>query len=393
MTTSDTPTQHDEAERLAALRLARSSAVGPTTYRNLLARFGTAVAAIEALPALAKSNARAAQIRLCSGDDAMREMAQADAIGVHLIILGEPNYPELLAHTDPPPPILFVRGSIACLQRSMISIVGARNASGNGRRFAETIASALGARGHIVVSGLARGIDAMAHQGALATGTVAVLAGGIDQIYPTEHTQLAEAICENGALISEMPFGHTARAADFPRRNRLIAGLARGTIVVEAALRSGSLITARIAAEFGREVFAVPGSPLDARCRGTNQLIKDGAALTESIEDIEANLPQAPMAPPRERHSPTLPFMEEASSQHLVPQPADETDATHEPAESKDLPACIIELLGPSPISVDEVVRMTGARASEVQAALFDLELQEITQRHPGQMVSLTATR
>lgn len=232
----------------------------------------------------------------------------------------------------------------------------------------------------------------MAHRGALATGTVAVLGGGIDQIYPPEHTPLAEAICENGALVSEKPFGHIARAKDFPRRNRLIAGLARGTVVVEAAFRSGSLITARMAAEFGREVFAVPGSPLDARCRGTNQLIKDGAALTESIEDIEANLPQAP-APPRQPLLPTILFMEETSALPLAPQPSDEKHIAPEAEESKDLPARILELLGPSPISIDEVVRMTGANASEVQAALLDLELEGITQRHPGQMVSLVANR
>ena len=370
--------QPSDAERLAALRLARSAEIGPITFRNLIDRFGSAAAALEALPELASRRARAAQ--LCSAADAERELDAAERIGAHFLILGELSYPPLLAATEGAPSVLFVRGELHSLAMSALAIVGARNASANGRKLAEALAAGLGARGFVIVSGLARGIDAAAHRGALKTGTIAVLAGGVDQIYPDEHAELYAAICETGAVLSEMPIGHVARAADFPRRNRIIAGLARGTLVVEAAERSGSLITARLAGELGREVFAVPGSPLDARCRGTNQLLKDGATLTETVEDIVAGLPADPMPrvrAQRPRAQATLDFA-----------PAKPSKPVALAAAAGSLPDRLLELLGPSPTSIDELVRQLGASAAEIQAALLDLEMEGLTLRHPGQAVS-----
>lgn len=369
------------SERLAALRLARSAEVGPITYRNLIERFGSAEEAIGALPALAARGGRVAQIRVASERQAQAEIEQAEAIGARLIVFGEPDYPALLAAAEPAPPVLFVRGSIELFARSAIAIVGARNASANGRKLAESLAAGLGARGHIIVSGLARGIDAAAHKGSLATGTIAVLAGGIDQIYPDEHCALAAEIAARGALIAEMPFGHVARAMDFPRRNRIIAGLARGTLVVEAAERSGSLITARLALELGREVFAVPGSPLDARCRGTNALLRDGAALTETPDDVEAHLP--PMEASLQPRAMTQPVLDLSPRAAVSPpkRPA-------APDGARPLAIRIMELLGVSPTAIDELVRETGASPADIQAALFDLELEGLALRHPGQQVS-----
>lgn len=377
------------AEALAALRLARAGDIGPVTFRNLVDRFGSAVAAVDALPSIAARGGRARPIRLPPEAEARAELERARAIGAHLIVLGDAGYPPLLAATVGAPPVLFVVGRAELLALSAIAIVGARNASANGRKLAASLAVGLGARGHTIVSGLARGIDTAAHQGALASGTVAVLAGGVDQIYPEENRALAEEIAAQGALIAEMPFGYVARANDFPRRNRIIAGLARATLVVEAAERSGSLITARMAADFGREVFAVPGSPLDARCKGTNGLLRDGAILTETPDDIEAHLPPieralaAPIAP-RRANQPALDFALRRSG-------AAKAAARPGAGPGEPLAARILELLGPSPTPVDELVRRTGVSPAEVQAALLDLELEGLTMRHPGQMVSLAA--
>jgi DNA processing protein len=381
-----------QRERIAALRLARSAEVGPITFRNLIDRFGSAEAAIDALPSLAARGGRAAHVRIVSADDAWREIERAEAIGARLIVLGEPDYPALLAAAEPAPPVLFARGRVELLRRSMIAIVGARNASANGRKLAQSLAAGLGARGHIIVSGLARGIDAAAHKGALDTGTIAVLAGGIDQIYPDEHTELAEAIAASGALVAEMPFGHVARAVDFPRRNRIIAGLARAALVVEAAERSGSLITARLALEMGREVFAVPGSPLDARCRGTNGLLRDGAVLTETPDDVEAQLPpmdEMARRPKLSAHTPTQEPLDFAESKSKPPV-REAMSASAAPDQS--LATRILQLLGPTPIAVDELIRLLGTGAAETQPALFDLELDGLILRHPGQLVSRAPT-
>ena len=369
-----------DEERVAALRLARTPDVGPITFRNLIDRFGSALGAIDALPGL---SGRASQIRLRSAGDALRELERAEAIGARLLVQGDGVYPALLAASDGAPALLFARGDLSVLDVPAVAIVGARVASANGRKLAEALAAGLGARGYLVVSGLARGIDAAAHRGALKTGTIAVLAGGVDQIYPEENAALYEAICDTGLVVSEMPLGHVARAADFPRRNRIIAGLARGTVIVEAAERSGSLITARLAGEMGREVFAVPGSPLDGRCRGANQLLKDGATLVETTEDIIAQLPDhqpLPARPPAQARTPRAPRI---SVPPVGAAPARPTGQT--------LGAQLMELLGPSPTSIDDLVRHTGASAADIQAALFDLEIEGLTLRHPGQLVSRTA--
>ena len=371
-----------DAERVAALRLARSGEIGPITFRNLIERFGSALAAISELPSLATHGGRAGQIRLAAVDQAERELETARAFGAEMLICGEIGYPKLLAASEGAPSVIFVRGVMHSLAMPAIAIVGARNASANGRKLAEALAAGLGARGTAIVSGLARGIDAAAHRGALKTGTLAVIAGGIDQIYPEEHAELYEAICETGLIISEMPFGHIARAQDFPRRNRIIAGLARGTIVVEAAERSGSLITARLAGEMGREVFAVPGSPLDARCRGTNGLLKEGAILVENVEDILANLPE-------QIAEPVFPLLSPSSvrsTNRPTPRRADPKPVPR--VDPLPLASTLLELLGPSPVSIDELVRQTEATASDIQTALLELEIEGLILRLPGQMVS-----
>ena len=252
--------------KLDWLRLIRSDHVGPRTFRDLMRHYGSAQAALSALPDLARRGGAAGSARICSRKDAERELAAVKALGVSLIALGEPTYPHRLAMIDDAPPLIGVCGKLAALARPTVAMVGGRNASAAGLRFAEQLARDLGASGFVIASGLARGIDAAAHRASLTTGTVAVLAGGHDNIYPPEHAKLVDAILPEGAAISEMPLGREPRARDFPRRNRLISGLSVGVVVVEAARRSGSLITARLALEQGREVFAVPGSPLDPRC-------------------------------------------------------------------------------------------------------------------------------
>jgi DNA processing protein len=275
-----------DEQRLDWLRLIRSDNVGPRTFRALINHFGGARAALAALPDLARRGGAGRPARVCSREDAEREFKAAKSLGVTFCALGEENYPLRLQMIDDAPPLIAIRGNSVALAMPMVAIVGARNASAAGVRFAERLARDLGSEGFAIVSGLARGIDAAAHRASLATGTVAVLAGGHDHIYPPEHADLAEAILAQGALVSEMPLGWEPRAHDFPRRNRLISGLAAGIVIVEAAKRSGSLITARLALEQGREVFAVPGSPLDPRAEGSNSLLKQGAALVTEAADV-----------------------------------------------------------------------------------------------------------
>jgi DNA processing protein len=273
-------------QRVDWLRLIRSDNVGPRTFRALVNHYGGARPALTALPDLARRGGASGPPRVCSRQDAERELDAANSLGVTLVALGEPGYPGRLQMIDDAPPLLAVRGNPAVFGLPALAMVGARNASAAGIRFAERLARDLGAAGFAVASGLARGVDAAAHRGSLATGTIAVLAGGHDHIYPREHADLADAIAEEGALISEMPLGWEPRARDFPRRNRLISGLAVGVVVMEAARRSGSLITARFALEQGREVFAVPGSPLDPRSEGTNDLLKQGATIVTEAADV-----------------------------------------------------------------------------------------------------------
>lgn len=368
-----------ESERIDCLRLSRSENVGPVTYRQMMRHYGSARAALAAIPELARRGGRGRTIRICSRAQAEREIAALAACGARLIALGEPDYPVPLAAIEDAPPLIAIKGHVHLLARPAVAIVGARNASANGRRFARRLAGALGgvatAGGDLViVSGLARGIDAEAHLGAVETGTVAVVAGGVDVAYPEENTALQERIGAEGAIVSEQPPGTVPHGRHFPRRNRLISGLSRGVIVVEAAPRSGSLITARLALEQGREVFAVPGSPLDPRCRGTNHLIRQGATLTEGVEDVLdvlETLLRTPLAEPGDADYGTPP-----------PSPPDDTrfDAAR---------TAICEALGPSPVPVDELVRGTDASPAVVAMILLELELAGRLHRHPGGQVSL----
>lgn len=361
-------------ERLAWLRLIRTENIGPRTFHHLLDHFGTAEAAIDAWPELVRKGGGNGR-RLCGEDEAERELAGLEKRGAKLIALGEPEYPVVLAESDGAPPLLTVFGDLLCLNRPTIAIVGARNASAAGRSFAAKLAAGLGAAGFAIASGLARGIDTAAHEASLTTGTIAVLAGGPDRIYPAENAPLVERIAaQGGAAVTEMSLGWEPRAKDFPRRNRIIAGLARGVVVVEAALRSGSLITARLANEMGREVMAAPGSPLDIRCEGSNALLRDGATLITTADHvIEALGPS--WATPRPPAPPII-IKEEG-----VPAPA----------ADDELRTRVLELLGPSPAGIDDVVRLSGAPARTVQLVLLELEMAGRLERHLGGRISLLA--
>jgi len=359
-----------DEQRIDWLRLIRSDNVGPRTFRELINHFGGARAALEALPQLARRGG-AAGTRICSQAEAEKELSAARARGIALVALGEPDYPPRLQMIDDPPPLLAVDGEHAILTRHLVAIVGSRNASAAGMKFAATLARDLGAAGYGIVSGLARGIDAAAHRASLDSGTVAVLAGGHERVYPAEHVQLAQAIVAQGATVSEMPLTWEPRAHDFPRRNRLISGLAVGVVIVEAARRSGSLITARMAGEQGREVFAVPGSPLDPRAEGTNGLLKQGAIMVTAADDVLAAL--APILG-RDLDQP----MEE---------PERETAAPGEPSE--DERGRIIGLLGPAPCSIDDLVRLSRSSPAIVRMVLLELELAGRLDRHGGGLVSL----
>ena len=332
------------------------------------ARWSTTTAA---LPDLARRGGASRATRVHSRQDAERELKAAKALGVTFVALGEPDYPCRLQMIDDAPPLLAVRGQTAVLHLPAVAVVGARNASAAGLRFAERLARDLGAADFAVVSGLARGIDAAAHRASLATGTIAVLAGGQDHVYPREHVDLADAILAQGALVSEMPFGHEPRARDFPRRNRLISGLCAGIVVVEAAKRSGSLITARFALEQSREVFAVPGSPLDPRAEGTNDLIKQGATLVTDAADVIAVLRPILGKPielrAEEPEAPSGPGAEPGAGER----------------------ARIVGLLGPTPVPIDDLVRLSGSSPAIVRVVLLELELAGRLERHGGALVSL----
>ena len=374
------------AERIAWLRLARSESVGPITFFRLLERHGSAAAALDALPALARSAGR--PLTVATAAAAERELEAHERLGARLIAWGEPGYPERLAAIADPPPVVSLRGEAGLPGRDAVAVVGARNASAAGQRFAQRLAADLGRAGLVVVSGLARGIDAAAHRGALETGTVAVLAGGIDSVFPPENARLHAEIAERGALIAEQPPGMEPRARHFPRRNRIIAGLSLGTVVVEAALRSGSLLTARLALDEGRELFAVPGSPLDPRCRGCNDLIRKGeAALVESAEDVLAGLSGmfgTPAGRTEPRPRPVSPRPQAA----VAELPSEPPDAAPPPAPGGPR-AAVLAALGPTPVAVDELVRRCQLSPAIVSSVLLDLELDGRLERHPGQRVSL----
>lgn len=360
-----------DAQRLDWLQLIRSDNVGPRTFAWLLRQYGDARSAIEALPELSRRGGASRAIRIYPRVDAEREMAAARKLGVEFVGVREEAYPARLAEIDDAPPLLAIRGNIAALTRPMIAIVGSRNASAAGLKFAERIARELAEAGFVIASGLARGIDAAAHRASLATGTVAVLAGGHDHIYPEQHVDLLDSILPQGAAISEMPFGWEPRAQDFPRRNRLISGLSLGVVIVEAAKRSGSLITARLALEQGREVFAVPGSPIDPRAEGTNGLLKQGATLVTEAADVLAVL------------EPILGRREIISAR----EPDGEPPTPFEPDDRAR--AQILALLGPTPVSLDDLVRLSTLSPAIVRTVILELELAGRIERHGGGLFSL----
>ncbi|MGH7046056.1 MAG: DNA-processing protein DprA [Stellaceae bacterium] len=382
----------DPQERLDWLRLTRTETIGPISFYAMLRRFGSAAAALDALPQLARRSERARGVIAASRAQAEDELAALQRIGARIVCRGEPAYPAALAAIDDAPPVLSVLGRGELLLRPMVAVVGARNASANGRRLARELSAGLGAGGFVVVSGMARGIDAAAHLGALDSGTAAIVAGGVDVVYPEQNRGLYDTLRQHGAVIAESPFGSEPQARHFPRRNRIISGMALGVLVVEAAARSGSLITARFALEQGREVFAVPGSPLDPRCRGTNDLLRGGAVLTESCEDVLSQLePLAQRgAPPRSTATlpPTAPpptAGRPGASEPPRPHPGGPGD----PVADENGLAMILESLGPSPVAVDELVRQCQLTASAVATLLLELELAGRVERHPGNLVSL----
>lgn len=359
-----------DGERLDWLRLARSRRVGPATFIRLLREHGSAAAGLAALPAIA-GDAGVRGYAPCSRAEAEAEWAAATAAGARALLLGAPDYPAPLALIADPPPLLWAKGNLHLADRPAVALVGARNASALGQRLAARLAGELGSAGLVVASGLARGIDAAAHRAALPTGTIAALAGGIDRIYPPENAGLADEIASAGLLLSELPPGYEPRPQDFPRRNRIVSGLALGVVVVEGALRSGSLITARNAADQGREIMAVPGNPLDPRAGGCNQLIRDGATLVRSGEDVL-----------------------EAIAAFFVPAQAAPAPAAAPPDTDTDSPRGtavedrLLALLGPAPVAEDVLTRSLSLSPAAVSATLLDLELAGTVLRHPGGLVS-----
>ena len=347
---------------------------GPVTFHQLVTRFGSATGALEALPEIAHRGGRAKPLTIFPIAEAEREIEAVARLGARLVARGEPDYPAALAAIDDAPPLLTVRGKIELATKRAVAVVGARNASANGRRFARDISAQLGAAGLLVASGLARGIDAAAHEGALDSGTLAVLAGGIDTVYPEENRRLHETIAERGLLVAEMPVGTVPQARHFPRRNRIISGVALGVLVVEAAERSGSLITARFALEQGREVFAVPGSPLDPRCKGTNRLIRDGATMVESADDILHELGPQLVTPLAERHRAAFSAA-----------PAAEIGAK-DLAEAREI---VLGLLSPTPLPVDELLRQCQMSAAVILTIVLELELAGRVARQPGNALTL----
>jgi DNA processing protein len=363
-----------DRQRIAWLRLIRSDNVGPATFRDLINHCGSAENALAMLPELSARGGATRSIRVASVSDAERELEMAHRHGARFLGIGEPDYPPALRQIDGAPPLLAVKGNLAEATRPSIGIVGSRNASISGAKFAAMIARDGGRAGYTITSGLARGIDTAAHRASLQSGTIAVLAGGLDQPYPPENIPLLDQITEGAGLgISEMPFGWEPRARDFPRRNRIIAGISLGLVVVEAAERSGSLITARMAADFGRLVFAVPGSPLDPRCHGTNGLLKQGAIVTTGSQDVLDAL--GPLSQLDLFASAVVEEPERASSPMLPP---DDDDRS-----------IIVSALGPTPVDVDDIIRHTGLAASSVYLVLLELDLAARLHRHVGGLVSI----
>ena len=368
-----------DQQRLSWLRLIRSQNVGPATFRDLISHYGTAEQALEAIPELAKRGGAAARIEICSTDRAEYELMRAERCGARFIGIGEPEYPSNLRNTEGSPPLLCVRGDASVFREKSLAVVGSRNASIAGLKITERLSRQMGENGYVIVSGLARGIDTAAHKAAIETGTIAVFAGGVDHVFPEENSNLVENIIETGgAVVSEMPMGWQPRAKDFPRRNRIITGLSRAVLVVEAARKSGSLITARLANETGRTILAIPGSPLDPRSEGTNNLIREGATLVGSAEDILEAL-----APLDHDMSEVKDDIREDEFDLFEFQGSNEASLNDSVREK------IIAALGPSPVLIDDILQFTDASPGEVQLTLLELSLAGKLERHPGGMVSL----
>ena len=358
-------------DRIARLRLIRTPSIGPVTWRQLIARFGSADAAIDALPDLARhGGGRAPAIAEASRVE--REIAAVEKLGARYLFLDDPDYPPALAEVENAPAAITIRGDTGLFARSAVAMVGARNASAAACRFARGLAAELGQEGIVVVSGLARGLDTAAHQGSLDTGTIGVIACGIDVVFPPENRDLQQAVAERGLLIAEQPPGTEPLARHFPYRNRIIAGLATGTVVVEAAPKSGSLITARLAAEAGRDVMAVPGSPLDPRAQGCNLLIREGAILVQSAADILETI--------------------RPIDARMVRSPAEPFGAAPSPEPDDADRRVVTGLLGPVPVAIDEVIRQSGLSAPLVATILLELELAGRLDRHAGARVSLCSS-
>ncbi len=365
-------TQLSDSERLAWLRLSRTDGIGPQTFHKLINRYKTASRAIEALPSLVTKGGGKRGLTVYGEELAIKELqATADA-GAQLVCACEPTYPNLLRNIDSAPPLLCVSGNLELLQKTSVGIVGARTASASGRKMARMLAHSLAEAGFLVTSGLARGIDTAAHEAATPANTAAVIAGGIDHLYPPENAELQKAIARQGLLITEMPIGTAPRAEHFPRRNRIISGMSRAVIIVEAALRSGSLITARFANEQNREVFAVPGSPLDPRCEGTNKLIKDGANILSSVNDVLDYLNQ--------ETSPMQGMLFEREAEPLLPPDEDADDTSRRN---------IIELLSVNAVEIDDLIREANCQPEAVMAVLLELEVAGRLTRSAGGMVAL----
>lgn len=366
----------NDTERLDWLQLIRTPTIGPITFHRLLAKYGTAAEALKALPALARKAGRRAALKPANRGDAERELIEADRQRARLVAFCEEDYPPPLTAIPDPPPVIFLRGHASLFEKPAVAIIGARNASGVGRKIARTLAADLGAADIVISSGLARGIDGAAHEAALKTGTIAVVAGGVDIIYPPEHDDLTMRIANEGAIISECAMGRKPTARDFPKRNRLISGLSRGVIVVEAAAKSGTLITARFALEQGREVFAVPGSPLDPRCQGANRLIHDGATLVEKAEDVLEVLATQRNGVAEGKRD--LFDWADASG-----------DGEPDPATVASIRRQVREILSFTPLHRDEILRELDAPPGLVADALLELVLTGEVTEHEGGRFSL----
>jgi len=364
--------QLGEPERLACLRLIRSENVGPVAFRELINHYGGATQALAALPEIARRAGRKRPILVCPREKAESELEAAERCGAHPVFTIEPDYPAALAALDAPPPMLYVKGRSALLNRASIAIVGSRESSAAGVKLARQFASGLGRAGYVVVSGLARGIDAAAHDAAFATGTIAVVAGGLDVVYPPENAALHARIANEGCIVSEQPPGFEPRGKDFPRRNRIISGIALGVVIVEAAARSGTLVTARYAGEQGRDVFAVPGHPLDPRAEGTNRLIKQGATLVTEADDVISAL--APLSGLGEQAT-AAPFALPEKELPATPPPP--------PVVGDEARSCVLAALSPAPADLDALVGATGLSVRSIQIALMELDLAGFIDR-PG---------